>query len=540
MNKIGDINVIILAGSRDFGRCPVTSCLPVALWPVVGEPAVERLLRLLAKQGIRHATICSNGDTLLLKKTLTSIDSMQVTCLDEPLPVGPAGCVRDAANQGNEELFLILPAAITSPPDIDSLLRIHRAGGSQLTVMLEEPSCDAGPDGPGPGIYVCDRSILRYIPQHGYSDIKEGVIPEMLKAGGTIHSAKLDHSVGSFRDRAEYLLKIGDYLDNVHDSDIPFPHSKLSGSKNIRLAQSAEVHPDARLYGPVVIMDDAVVAEKAVIFGPTVIGRGVTVGKNSLIVNSALWDGCRVGEDCQIRQCIVDFGTEIGHNSIIQEKAIPFKEQGMLRNSLSSALASVGNAACSLQRALRLPLDKLNDKLPDRMKSHGANILPWFAGGLILVAFLWSYWSVFRDLWQVWQQSDEYSSGLLVPFLAVYILWSRRADLAQCTIRPSLWGLFAFLAAQAFRFFGLFLMFGSAERLSVVLSIASIVLLLFGWQVFRKVFSILIFLGLMLPLPRRIHYAVMLPLQSWATSSAVFFLEMLGYHVMREGNIIHL
>ena len=44
----------------------------------------------------------------------------------------------------------------------------------------------------------------------------------------------------------------------------------------------------------------------------------------------------------------------------------------------------------------------------------------------------------------------------------------------------------------------------------------------------------------MLPLPRRIHYAIMLPLQSWATSSAVFCLEILGYNVMREGNIIHL
>jgi exosortase len=44
----------------------------------------------------------------------------------------------------------------------------------------------------------------------------------------------------------------------------------------------------------------------------------------------------------------------------------------------------------------------------------------------------------------------------------------------------------------------------------------------------------------MLPLPQSVHSAVMLPLQDIATTSAVFLLEMLGYQVLREGNIIHL
>jgi exosortase len=144
------------------------------------------------------------------------------------------------------------------------------------------------------------------------------------------------------------------------------------------------------------------------------------------------------------------------------------------------------------------------------------------------------------DLWDIWQRSDEYSSGLLVPFLAVYILWSRRHDIAQCHIRPSLWGLFAFVAAQAIRLFGLFFMYGSAERLSIALSIAALVLLLFGWQLFRKVSTVLLFLCLMLPWPNRIQATVSLPLQHWATSSAVFCLEIIGYEVVQEGNVIHI
>jgi exosortase len=112
--------------------------------------------------------------------------------------------------------------------------------------------------------------------------------------------------------------------------------------------------------------------------------------------------------------------------------------------------------------------------------------------------------------------------------------------MAQSSILPSMWGLVAFIAAQSFRLFGLYLGYGAAENLSVVLSIAALVLLLFGWRFFWKISTVLLFLCLMLPWPNRVQAAVALPLQRWATSSAVFFLEMIGYDVIKEGNIIHI
>jgi exosortase len=137
-------------------------------------------------------------------------------------------------------------------------------------------------------------------------------------------------------------------------------------------------------------------------------------------------------------------------------------------------------------------------------------------------------------------RSDEYSSGLLVPFLALYILWIRRHTLLQVPIKPSVFGLFLFLAAQAMRIFGLFYLFSSAERLSLVLSIVALVLLLFGWKLFFRISSILLFLVLMLPWPQRIQTAISLPLQSISTSSAVFCLELTGFDIIREGNVIHI
>ncbi|MCK5473276.1 MAG: NDP-sugar synthase, partial [Planctomycetes bacterium] len=132
-----NIKAIILAGCPDFGRCPLASRLPTALWPVAGRAAVEHLLRHLSRQGIKQATICSNGDISLLQKSISSPNSMQLKFSDESLPVGTAGCIRDAVGGDTSSLFLVFQAAIISPPNIDTLIRAHQSGKSDLTVMLE-------------------------------------------------------------------------------------------------------------------------------------------------------------------------------------------------------------------------------------------------------------------------------------------------------------------------------------------------------------------------------------------------------------------
>ena len=541
------IKAIILVGSRDFGRCPLTSRLPTALWPVVGKPVLERLLTSLADQGIKQVIICSNSDGSLLQQSVHTDNRLELNFLDEPLPVGSAGCIRDAAGNETDALLLVFPASIMCPPKIDVLIKIHRKSQSDLTVMFN-PDCGNGKSlGEPAGIYVCQTSILKHIPKAGYFDIKEGLIPEMLRAGKTVYAATLPNHAGNFRIRREYLYAITNYLQNSPKLDADLKPSKGADSQTVWIAANAKVEPGARIYAPAVIMNGACVENDAVILGPTILGNNVTIGKDSVVVNSVLWEGARVGPNCQIQRCLLGHNAALRANTVVEEKSIPFKPEGILERSAGRALKVSKNNASRLQHALQPTLRKANsaghlmvEKLPSWVQPHKTKIVPWLAGSLILIAFLWSYKAGLAELWNLWQRSDEYSSGLLVPFLAVYILWSRRHDIAQCKIGPSVWGLFAFIAAQAVRLFGLFFMYGSAERLSIALTIAALVLLLFGWQLLRKVSTVLLYLCLMLPWPNRVQTAVTLPLQRWATSSAVFCLEMVGYEVVREGNVIHI
>lgn len=178
--KRQQIKAIILAGSHDFGRCTLASRLPTALWPVGGRPVLERLLASLADQGIKQATICSNGDGSLLAESIHADNRLELNFLDEPLPVGTAGCIRDATGDETDALLLIFPASIIRPPKIDLLINAHRDGQSDLTVMLN-PDCGNADThasnrrgksmGEPAGIYVCGTGILKHIPKAGYFDI---------------------------------------------------------------------------------------------------------------------------------------------------------------------------------------------------------------------------------------------------------------------------------------------------------------------------------------------------------------------------------
>jgi exosortase len=157
---------------------------------------------------------------------------------------------------------------------------------------------------------------------------------------------------------------------------------------------------------------------------------------------------------------------------------------------------------------------------------------------LLLAALVWSYAPTLKGLFDDWQADEDYSVGQLVPLAAMYLLWRQRKELRQCAVEPSAWGIVVLLAAQVMRGFGVLFLFESAERYSFLVSVAGVVLLVCGWQVFLRLKWVLLFLVLMIPLPGKVHNFISNPLQSQATMSTTFLLELFGVHVVRQGNVL--
>jgi exosortase len=160
---------------------------------------------------------------------------------------------------------------------------------------------------------------------------------------------------------------------------------------------------------------------------------------------------------------------------------------------------------------------------------------------LLAAVAVWSQWSTIVYLFEAWQRNDDYSAGLIVPLLAGFLVWRERNVLRQCSAAPCWWGGIGLLVlAEMAWTFGMLTFRASPGQYALVLTVASLVLMTAGWQVFRRVVWILLFLFLMVPLPGRIHNLISLPLQSIATKGSVVLLEAVGTSVSRQGNIVTL
>lgn len=159
----------------------------------------------------------------------------------------------------------------------------------------------------------------------------------------------------------------------------------------------------------------------------------------------------------------------------------------------------------------------------------------------VCAALLFAYATVLRKLGHDWWTDENYSHGLLVPFVIGYILWTNRQQLKQERSRPSLfWGGTAILCAL----FALWAGTAGAElytqRVSLVLMIAGIVVYFWGVPQLRHIWVPLVLLTLAIPVPVIILNKIAFPLQIFASKCAVWSMRVFDISVLRQGNVIEL
>ena len=156
-------------------------------------------------------------------------------------------------------------------------------------------------------------------------------------------------------------------------------------------------------------------------------------------------------------------------------------------------------------------------------------------------ALLFAYATVLIRLGSDWWYDENYSHGLLIPFVIGYIIWLQRDQLAAQKSQPSTWlGGLAIGAAL----FALWAGVAGAEiytqRLSLLLMLAGLVVLFFGFRLLRWLLVPLVLLFLALPIPAIIFNQIAFPLQLFASRCAVWSMAVVGIPVLRQGNVIEL
>jgi exosortase len=159
----------------------------------------------------------------------------------------------------------------------------------------------------------------------------------------------------------------------------------------------------------------------------------------------------------------------------------------------------------------------------------------------IAVALAFVYFTVLLKLGGDWWHDENYSHGLLIPFVIGYILWQERKVLSEAQTRPAaLWGAVGVGVSLLLLWAGVAGAELFVQRASLVLMVASVVIYFWGFRLLRLIAVPLSLLILSIPIPQIVFNRIAFPLQLFASRCAVGAMSFFNIPVLRQGNIIEL
>ena len=159
----------------------------------------------------------------------------------------------------------------------------------------------------------------------------------------------------------------------------------------------------------------------------------------------------------------------------------------------------------------------------------------------IAAALAFIYLAVLMKLSRDWWTDENYSHGLLIPFIIGFIVWQERKQFTEQQRSSALW-----IGAVCVSCALLALWAGTAgaelfmQRASLLLMLGGILIYFFGLRIIRVVAVPMLLLALAIPIPQIVFNKIAFPLQLFASKCAVAAMSFFEISVLRQGNVIEL
>jgi NDP-sugar pyrophosphorylase family protein len=298
---------IVLAGSYSWSRSPLEGLLPRPLLPIVHEPLISYVLRWLQAGRVEQVMVCLNADSRRARRRLDAYGPLALALdyYEDALPRGPAGCARDAAARLSADAFVVADGSVIPSFDLEGLLRAHQASGATATVAVQP----AGAPARGRGhvsptdVYVFSPRAFDFVPERGFQDIKEYLIPRLYEEGEPVLAYPVESPCARVRSAATYLEVSHRELSRLAAQ--PEVREGYVACGDVLVHRDARVAGDARLLGPLLLGPDTRIMSRASVVGPTVMGAGCIIEPGAFVSRSVLWDRCVVGADAVADACVL-------------------------------------------------------------------------------------------------------------------------------------------------------------------------------------------------------------------------------------------
>jgi lipopolysaccharide/colanic/teichoic acid biosynthesis glycosyltransferase/ADP-glucose pyrophosphorylase len=307
---------VLLIGGQGTSLTPLTKYRPAAMVPILNRPLIEHTISRLQKAGMTDIVIAgSRGDYSPFCNNYfgnNTITSPRVQYIEDDLPRGAAGVLRDLRDQFGDEPFLVVSGScFLGNIDLDAVLDFHVRKKSILTIAVQRTrqisleGIRCSDDGmvedimrihPSRrrssietlGVYVFSPRALEYIGDRLYFDIKEQLVPALRQASLPVYAyetkqfCKALHTVKNYFDLQRTLLL--NHPEEVSHADMTMIADGIWVGKNVTIS------PTAYVIGPVIIGSDSSIEPNTQIIGPAVIGQRCAVETGAIVRESILWD----------------------------------------------------------------------------------------------------------------------------------------------------------------------------------------------------------------------------------------------------------
>lgn len=160
--------------------------------------------------------------------------------------------------------------------------------------------------------------------------------------------------------------------------------------------------------------------------------------------------------------------------------------------------------------------------------------------GIVGVLFGFLFYEELDFISTMWFNKQEYSHGVMIPFISAFLIWQRKDILERMPFTGSVGGLALMLSGVMLFVLGHLSTLIILMNYAMIIVIAGLFLAFMGWQAFRIVIIPTLLLFFMIPLPGFLFETFSDKMQLLSSSLGTEMIRFFGISVFLEGNVIDL
>jgi mannose-1-phosphate guanylyltransferase/phosphomannomutase len=301
--------------------------------PLANRPIMEHVVGLLKRHGFDDivVTVAFQANVIRTYFGNGGEFGVQMVYATEDRPLGTAGSVRNARAQ-LDDTFLVISGDVLTDIDLAGIVEFHRdhaglatiglkavenprefgivitRGDGSIERFLEKPTWgQVFSDTINTGIYVLEPEIFDAIRPDVPVDFSMEVFPDLLLAGRPLFGYEAKGYWEDVGDLEAYVRVHHDVLDGRVEVDIP----GFRLGEGVWLGEGTEIHPAAKVDGPVILGDDCRVGAGSHLREYSVLGSNVRVAEDAFIHRAIVHDNVYLAAGVRLRGCVVGRSSDL-------------------------------------------------------------------------------------------------------------------------------------------------------------------------------------------------------------------------------------